>query len=513
MGMRKQLKKLIEKRYQKGDDGQGIVHALLTEGMQMMRDQNVFGPTNRIVANFEGDEVTDYHVVNLPTQVIEYTNVEQKLIDALYVCAFQFDYYRMQHLKKDTPEADFKAMVNHAMMKFIFSVTEDEPDYPTVLSPAYPLDTHVQAVIADFMGDVGPSALRPSGVAPLTLDETAFLADSSPVQPDSTVLTGGSAIALLKAVLAASQDGDPIKGISIHIDDQPMLPLLQELGYLARDDVSDDLIVTIKGKEALGVKPEGMPDLPVAVAEITGNIRESELVAQYIDAKISGVNKVLREKPEFTETYDIVGFVLTEIAHEFREGMHLPTVHIEGRIIPYNEDRTTGIVHADSLQTFFDDVFARNVKAGWWTNLATGEPKLRNVGELLMLFVTEIAEAYDAYVEDVADDKLPEHPGLGVELGDLAIRLADLCGALASGQVPAYSGVRNPGENCFREVVKIARQYESIRKTPEAIGDPELGLPMLPMVIGPMIDAKLAFNATRADHKIENRLKEDGKKT
>jgi hypothetical protein len=33
------------------------------------------------------------------------------------------------------------------------------------------------------------------------------------------------------------------------------------------------------------------------------------------------------------------------------------------------------------------------------------------------------------------------------------------------------------------------------------------------MDVAPMVDAKLDFNASRPDHKIENRLKDDGKRT
>jgi hypothetical protein len=45
------------------------------------------------------------------------------------------------------------------------------------------------------------------------------------------------------------------------------------------------------------------------------------------------------------------------------------------------------------------------------------------------------------------------------------------------------------------------------------VGDPEKGAFLPPMDVGEMIDAKLAFNASREDHKVENRLKADGKKT
>ncbi len=182
-------------------------------------------------------------------------------------------------------------------------------------------------------------------------------------------------------------------------------------------------------------------------------------------------------------------------------------------MIPYTEDRGSGIMHGDGLSRFFDDVYQRNVKAGWWTDIKTGEPKKRNVGELMMLMVTEMAEAYAAYRDGSADDKLPQYPGLGVEMGDLLIRIGDFCGALAAGNLVGPSDAYNPGDDMFRAVCAIADDYEAIRKTPAAVGAIELGTAMLPQDVAVMVDAKLAYNATRADHKIENRLKEGGKQT
>lgn len=170
--------------------------------------------------------------------------------------------------------------------------------------------------------------------------------------------------------------------------------------------------------------------------------------------------------------------------------------------------------HAVSLRAFYADAHARNVKAGWWTNIETGQPLKRNVGEMFMLMVTELAEAYEAYIAGTVDDKLPQYPGLGVELGDLEIRLADFCGGLAAGRVIEHdSSVSNPGASMFAEVVKIAKQYEAIRKTPAAKGDAETGDFLEPQDVAVMVVDKMAFNATRADHKIENRLLEDGKRT
>lgn len=170
--------------------------------------------------------------------------------------------------------------------------------------------------------------------------------------------------------------------------------------------------------------------------------------------------------------------------------------------------------HTGSLHAFYTDIHARNVAAGWWTNIETGEPLKRSVGEMFMLMVTELAEAYEAYLTNADDDKLPQHPGLGVELGDLEIRLADFCGGLAAGKIVANDpSVYNPGAIMFGAVCDIAKRYEAIRKTPEARGDAEKGEFLSPQDVATMVTDKLAFNANRADHKIENRLKPDGKRT
>lgn len=169
---------------------------------------------------------------------------------------------------------------------------------------------------------------------------------------------------------------------------------------------------------------------------------------------------------------------------------------------------------AESLDKFYDEVHAGNVKAGWWTDIATGETKKRNVGEMFILIVTELAEAFDAYKNDSMDDKLPQFHGLGVEMADVQIRIADFMGALRAGRIVHRSfGTFNPGEDYFLRAKEYADGYESIRKTPQAVGEPELGDYMEPMDVGEMIFAKMAFNAKREDHQIANRLKDGGKRT
>lgn len=114
------------------------------------------------------------------------------------------------------------------------------------------------------------------------------------------------------------------------------------------------------------------------------------------------------------------------------------------------------------LNGMVDLVHELNKKAGWWTDIHTGEPLQRNVGELLMLTVSELAEAMEGHRKNLQDDKLPHRKMIEVELADTIIRIFDMAGGLGL----------------------------------------DLG--------GAMIE-KLEFNQKRADHQIANRLAPGGK--
>lgn len=65
----------------------------------------------------------------------------------------------------------------------------------------------------------------------------------------------------------------------------------------------------------------------------------------------------------------------------------------------------------------------------WWHDIETGERLQRNKGELLMLMVSELAEAMEGARTDAMDDKLPHRKMEEVELADCLVRIFDYAGA------------------------------------------------------------------------------------
>ena len=82
---------------------------------------------------------------------------------------------------------------------------------------------------------------------------------------------------------------------------------------------------------------------------------------------------------------------------------------------------------SDNLNGFARQCHEANKR--WWHDLETGARLDRNKGELLMLIVSEIAEAMEGERTDIMDDHLPHRKMAEVELADALIRIFDYAGA------------------------------------------------------------------------------------
>lgn len=171
-----------------------------------------------------------------------------------------------------------------------------------------------------------------------------------------------------------------------------------------------------------------------------------------------------------------------------------------------------------------DTTHASNVEAGWWTDLETKESIIatRNRPEMLCLIGSELIEAY---VDGMAPDgHLPEFPAFNVEVADAIIRILDLAGAdqidLSVGEPQVVIG--NPQNDLMTVLTQVVGYaLEGYRKGRIEdyhihIQDAYATLWHMGDVYGfdvmEVIEAKVAYNKNRADHKVENRMKEGGKK-
>ena len=141
---------------------------------------------------------------------------------------------------------------------------------------------------------------------------------------------------------------------------------------------------------------------------------------------------------------------------------------------------------------------------------------------MLCLIGSELIEAYTDKFEP--DGHLPEYPAFYVEIADAAIRILDLAGAdgidLEVGESQAVVGnPQNDLMTCLTLIIGFALEgyrKSNTEKYHSAIQDCYATLFRIAEVYDfdliEVIEAKAAYNANRADHKIENRKKADGKK-
>lgn len=165
------------------------------------------------------------------------------------------------------------------------------------------------------------------------------------------------------------------------------------------------------------------------------------------------------------------------------------------------------------------EIHMGNIAAGWW-------PENRNRGEIMMLMVSELAEAGEGRIADLWDDRLPDLKMFDVELADFAIRTYDLIGADAPTCMMVQH--RDPGrfppsirESLFIIVCKVVDAMEAHRKGRvteyqtalwKCLSEVYALAARYGVDLPAVIERKRAYNAQRPDHKLENRMAEGGKK-
>ena len=177
------------------------------------------------------------------------------------------------------------------------------------------------------------------------------------------------------------------------------------------------------------------------------------------------------------------------------------------------------------------DIHGRNIAAGWWTDPTTGESLKgkRPALELLALVHSEVSEGLEGLRKNLPDDKLPERPMIEVELADAEIRTYDLMGGF--NLEPVVNPLHFP--EVFTQLRLTTKPSEAlgllhiiISGTSVAMieGHFQSGMSATSIIlfihaiadkfgydVDGARDAKLLFNETREDHKLENRVKVGGK--
>jgi hypothetical protein len=182
-----------------------------------------------------------------------------------------------------------------------------------------------------------------------------------------------------------------------------------------------------------------------------------------------------------------------------------------------------------------EEIHASNVLAGWWSD-KDGNRKDRNVGELLMLVTSELAEAAEGDELNLLDDKLPHRKMIEVELADTKIRIHDMDGGLGLNLGDAIAEISRDfillrglttAERLMLCVRHVAHAMEGDRKKAMSAEYPNrlqisvglarciIEMEHLARILGLDVDGaiveKRAFNAVRADHQLAARAAPGGK--
>lgn len=165
----------------------------------------------------------------------------------------------------------------------------------------------------------------------------------------------------------------------------------------------------------------------------------------------------------------------------------------------------------------------------WWHDLVTGERLDRNVGEMCMLKVSELAEAMEGVRKNLQDEHLPEFTSEEVEIADAIIRALDYMAGRNLPFIRDASVVIDPipeNANTGALLLSLVEGVTLIAKI-YYMGGPAADEGYFvsaflakcftyahhrKLRLVQAYNAKMAYNAVRADHQLEHRKGVHGKK-
>lgn len=167
----------------------------------------------------------------------------------------------------------------------------------------------------------------------------------------------------------------------------------------------------------------------------------------------------------------------------------------------------------------------------WWVDLHTGKPKDRDLGEVLMLTISEVSEAMEGERKSLMDDKLPHRKMAEVEMADVVIRLIDLAENKDLNLI-GTEWLNNPfemddnvGSQLLYICALICKMHGEFMDYDNGVDEIELNRRACAILNAVLwychkkgydlwgaVREKHEYNQHREDHKTENRLKEGGKK-
>lgn len=162
-------------------------------------------------------------------------------------------------------------------------------------------------------------------------------------------------------------------------------------------------------------------------------------------------------------------------------------------------------------------IHEQNKAVGWWD-----EP--RPFSTFACLFHSELSEAMEGDRKNLMDDHLPEYEMFWVEVADFAIRCMDWLG---SKDWRDYDGLSNPKKNPRIDFLSemhlhVSTSYRAsrdhmgsgyeVKTIAHAVHCCFIFAVYNDVDLFKIVNEKVAYNLTRADHKRENRALDNGKK-